>query len=113
MNKNNIPSNTFVKLLHLFNISKEGIDLFLEIDRLGTPTSQYSVDRFELVKSLSWTKAKVEKHIKELHLAGFIIPHQVFKAGGTIVSIQSMDKIVQIIEEKIGKLDKIKSLLTK
>jgi predicted transcriptional regulator len=113
MNKNNIQSNSFVQLLHLFNISKEGIDLFLEIERLGTPTSQYSVGRFELVKTLSWTKAKVEKYIKELHIAGFITPHQVFKAGGTIVSIQSMDKIVQIVEEKITKLESIKSLLTK
>jgi predicted transcriptional regulator len=106
-----IDNSTLIKLATLFQLSKEGMDLLVEINTLAIPASQNLVDRFTLIKSLKWTKAKVEKHIKELHLAGLITPHQVFKAGGLMISIQTNDYISKKIEEKIAKLEAINKLL--
>jgi predicted transcriptional regulator len=106
-----IDNSTLVKLATLFQLSKEGIDLLIEINTLAIPASQNMVDRFTIIKSLKWTKSKVEKHIKELHLAGLITPHQVFKAGGLMVSIQTNDYISKKTEEKIAKLEAINKLL--
>jgi hypothetical protein len=106
-----INNSTLVKLATLFSLTKEGMDLLVEINTLAIPASQNLVDRFTLIKSLKWTKPKVEKYIKELHLAGLITPHQVFKAGGLMISIQTNDYISKKIEEKIAKLEAINKLL--
>jgi predicted transcriptional regulator len=104
MTNNKIDNSTIVKIATVFQLTKEAMDLLLEINNLAIPASQNMVDRFTLIKSLKWTKPKVEKHIKELHLAGLITPHQIFKAGGLMVSIQTNDYISRKIEDKISKL---------
>jgi uncharacterized protein (UPF0276 family) len=113
MTNNKIDNSTLVKIATLFSLTKEAMDLLLEINNLAIPASQNMVDRFTLIKALKWTKPKVEKHIKELHFAGLITPHQIFKAGGTMVSIQTKEYISKKIEDKIIQLQKVQIALSK
>jgi predicted transcriptional regulator len=107
MTPHKISENTYVQILNSFHISKDAIDLFLEIYKLGEPVTKGMVDRFELVKSLKWTKAKVEKIIRELHLNGLILPHTVFKSGGMLIGIQPKEILIQKINYKIKKYQEI------
>ena len=111
MTQNKISENTYVQILNSFHISKDAIDLFLEIHSLALPIHKYMVNRTELVKNLKWTTAKVEKNITELHLNSLILPHGGFKSGGVFVEMQSKEILIQKINDKIKKYQEILILL--
>ena len=112
MTQQPISQNTYIKILNLFDVSKEGMDLYLQIYSLGTPQNKFMVNRPDLVKNLNWTIAKVDKYIKELSLKGFILPHSSsLKGGGILIQMQPREILIQKINDKIKKYQEILVLL--